>query len=997
MYPARPLTPDHSSSVSERLLRRVPAHSLRLSLLLICLLFPACVRAGQWKLKFHVDGTAGGSKNPSPAIYYHYPEHPADGETVGYSQVTGHDAPVNMSLFDNFVNSGYDFITFSPTISADVDNMTQGASATGTGQNVSITLTWTWQPQDGDMASDPPPDTLTVGYKRKIYYTCSCGVEANPVFLNFNNVTSASGNAQASSSINASLDGVLSAQAQDSRSVSAQYPNSLSDQTPYVEDALRTRADAGFVVETLPVSNGVASRTMPVTWQLNATANAVQSAEYVLVDAEAGCSVQFTVQAFAFDVNLIGDTNRDGVITDVDVVGKQTWSNTRGAIYIANYNADNSRRSPAGGSLPQGTIIPDAIYFNDTGIAEYENTKMGNDSADIALLLIKAMPAITFTTPGVKAFLKVPELEDIRAVHLYKQIAPNEPVFWGGTAETRTEVDITSLVNNETDMTLGIEGLYLKGMTLPLPNDPKHIFDGIVDFVLEIRQNNTILSRSKVEFKVAPWLMLPNTQPSTSVWALSRPAPDFYNNAAFITGLQGSQQLSTEPWGATTQNVWGSAWFQDHAEIGYMQRPGGSKVMSVFRLPYYRGMGVAQPLWPVLDLLSPVSGMFQLGATLIPNNLKPSGDYGGNVELMPPMGDYKLGRIVVGDTISTPLFNFLSAQEAQYPIKIPTSWLDVGHVDEAIAFGPAANQIISASPAKAYAILNDRNIIPDPNAAVFFATGTKAPVVGTVTDLVAPGNYVFATGMGDFTNTTWNYIRIISGSGAGQVGHIKERRKKSLILDRVYDTGARVLDTNGGITLDCMGKWATGAMCPSNTTGTWFRPVAVGDQFVLVEGTQFWDTAGPVKVPAIVTVQELLNDTKLKELNDKVEAKMTVIQDLLEGYSGDVGAFAYIPVPVLYIGDNSNFDKGRTAFAFTPGLSNVQFVGNSLYFPKQFAPGSATAGNDCFQNAVTSQLMGTTCVFLDDWNLYHRDEGEVHCGTATIRRPFAFDWWNNLH
>ena len=867
-----------------------------------------------------------------------------------------------------------------------------------------MTLTWTWQPQDGDMASDPPPDTVTIGYQRTLRINYAVGANATNYYSPMS-----SGSAQSSCSVTASFDNMSSLSGIGSANLTLQYQKVLLDGN---NSPVQQTQDANYILETLPVSGGSVHKTFPMTWQIqaNASMSASDTNLFTMIGggylgASGGATVDFLGYYFILDANLIGDTNRDGVITDKDILGKQVWSNTRGAIYLANYNADNGRQAPAGGSLPTGTFLPDTVYFNDTGAAEYENTKMGGDFTDIAPLLIKAMPAATFAVPNVKAFLKVPELEDIRAVHLYKNIAVNEPVFWGGPNETRTEVDITSLVNNETDVTLGIEGLYLKGMPLPLPIPyaPNSTFDGIIDFVLEIRQNNTIISSSKVEMKVAPWLMLPNTQPSTSVWALSLPAPDPYNNADFITGLAASHQLTTEPWNAATQDVWGSQWFQDHVEIGYMQRPGGSKVMSVFRLPYYRGPGVSQPTWTVLHLLSSAIGVFQLGVSLIPNNPKPSGDYGGNVELMPPIGSYKMGRIVVGDTISDPLFNFLNAQEVQYPIKISTSWLDVGHVDEAIAFGPTANQIITASPATAYNTLNDRSIIPNPSAAVFFATGTKAPVVVTVLTRGFRRDGVQLAG--DFTNTTWNYIRIISGPCAGQVGHIIQRGNGFLLMDKVWNTGSQILDTNGGIsplrdvngniTNPCMGMWAHGEACPVNNAGFWTGLPTAGSACVLVEGTQFWDTAGPDKVPAIVTVQELLADTNLRAFNDKVDAKMTTIQGQLAASVQDDGSFTFIPLPVLYVGNNNKFDDGRSAFAFTPGLSNVQFVGNSLYFPKQFAPGS-TVGNDCFQNVVASRLIGTNSVFLDDWNLYHRDEGEVHCGTATIRNPFSFDWWNNL-
>jgi len=46
---------------------------------------------------------------------------------------------------------------------------------------------------------------------------------------------------------------------------------------------------------------------------------------------------------------------------------------------------------------------------------------------------------------------------------------------------------------------------------------------------------------------------------------------------------------------------------------------------------------------------------------------------------------------------------------------------------------------------------------------------------------------------------------------------------------------------------------------------------------------------------------------------------------------------------------------------------------------------------------VRSKLtpLGLTVKFLDDWFEYHIAQGEIHCGTNTLRRPdpAKWKWW----
>ncbi|MCH8879388.1 MAG: hypothetical protein IID34_05840 [Planctomycetes bacterium] len=46
-------------------------------------------------------------------------------------------------------------------------------------------------------------------------------------------------------------------------------------------------------------------------------------------------------------------------------------------------------------------------------------------------------------------------------------------------------------------------------------------------------------------------------------------------------------------------------------------------------------------------------------------------------------------------------------------------------------------------------------------------------------------------------------------------------------------------------------------------------------------------------------------------------------------------------------------------------------------------------------NQATTAIIGAGVGFADDWDLYHRLDGEVHCGTEVVRMLFGFNWWEN--
>lgn len=710
----------------------------------------------------------------------------------------------------------------------------------------------------------------------------------------------------------------------------------------------------------------------------------------VRMGAALGTSARYPFKVVRTDLDV--DVNRNGTVDDsADEMGEDVWVNGSGAIFSVNYDRDGMRTSGA-------TPIPDALGFNDNGEPINEQTTIANaaDALDITPVVLRGLG--TGLPAGVRVFLKVPNLEDIQSIHLYKRIASGEAVIWGGVGSRVTgnpaqplEKDITDLVDPTSatfagvmpsgDVTFGLEGLFFRNTGVTNP------FDGDVDITLEFRSGATVLFSDTVKLKVAPWLMLPHTQASTQVWVKDdgagndefrvTPVPGPYK------GLDHSGQLH-----AVAGGMANSQWFQDHIETGYYQRPGGPKTVTTFRLPYVRP-GQPQPDWPPGNLLRPDFGIFQIGEDVgfDTDGASNSGSFGGNLELMPATPGHALGRIVIGNTRSDELFTFLESQEVQPPVEIPTEWLSVGHVDEVLAFDSAASRAIVADPSDAWTIMSA--IAPaDRGSAVFFATGALHPQSGTMSAApVAPNR--LETGI-DLTGTAWHYVRIYesgASNAAGQVAHISRLANGFLEVDQVWDTGTKIIPGLAPATT----IYDTMLHTVAASSPTWARLPAAGDKYVLVEGSRFWKrpVVGGDGTPSIVTVQEMLADPDLHDLNaTDAQGQITAARTAL-----DAAALTYVSVPVIYVGLRSGFVTGRRAVAITPGLNNVQLAATTLYFPRQFGPRNA-ANEDLFEKTTKTRLPAAE--FVDDWDEYHRYEGEVHCGSTVVRVPLAIDWWTVL-
>jgi hypothetical protein len=321
------------------------------------------------------------------------------------------------------------------------------------------------------------------------------------------------------------------------------------------------------------------------------------------------------------------------------------------------------------------------------------------------------------------------------AAHFFYKCEAGQKAFWGGvTTPPKTvwadgdadplNIEITegvlgSLASPEEEghFEFGLEGLVLRGMPLPggVGTSGNGSFGGLITLKLEVAipgQEDRLVS-APIDLRVAPWLLIPNTQPAEEVYVSE------------ITD-SGQTKPALDILGATLVPFQGSHWLQDHAEIGYTQRPGADPMFLTFGTPYSMmntstyGQQPVPENWVKERFLAPDSGIFHL--TNLPDDRRQ--DWGGNIEALPPTvpprENEPLGSVIVGHgekhQMSHALLHFLEAQEFQPVKKVNVDFASVQHVDEVISVG-ANGVIYYADPKLAIELLEDKFPTPAENAA----------------------------------------------------------------------------------------------------------------------------------------------------------------------------------------------------------------------------------------------------------------------------------------
>ncbi|NXB19760.1 PADI2 deiminase, partial [Rhagologus leucostigma] len=264
---------------------------------------------------------------------------------------------------------------------------------------------------------------------------------------------------------------------------------------------------------------------------------------------------------------------------------------------------------------------------------------------------------------------------------------------------------------------------YVEGLAFPDVG-----FSGLVSFHATLLESpdkgllETPIFTDTVVFRVAPWIMTPNTQQPLEVFVCS-----VDNNEGFVAAVGALAEearcpLTVCPAPENRQD----RWIQDELEFGYIQAPHKTFPV-VFDSPRDRGLKD----FPVRSILGPDFGYVARQAPEGASSL----DSFGNLEVSPPVTvrgkEYPLGRILIGSSfprlggrrMAKAVRDFLVAQKVQAPVELFSDWLQVGHVDEFLSFVPAPDRkgfrLLLASPSACYQLLKEKQEEGFGEAAMF--------------------------------------------------------------------------------------------------------------------------------------------------------------------------------------------------------------------------------------------------------------------------------------
>ena len=346
-------------------------------------------------------------------------------------------------------------------------------------------------------------------------------------------------------------------------------------------------------------------------------------------------------------VELTVDTNRDGQLDAiVDNIDEDSWSQNSGAIFFYNNDSDEN-----------------------TGTQDCLDKKINgkDDLRDLSVVHLQSNVEVTLSI----------DANSVSKVNLF--IKTNDDY----TYISHFPYTITNAKNCE----LRIEANSYADAT----------WSGITTITAEIQGTRI---RDDVALKVAPFILLPNTQEVQTLYIREYPG----KNDTMIEQLRkiaAKSNINIKIVPASLYPYY-QIWMQDTMEIGYTQ---GINHWFHVVLPANRN----RPLdnWSRDHMLQKDFGWFRYSSYR--HEFARGGgangwlDWYGNLEVSPPLPGYPFGRIYYGAngvySLNPEITDMLDRQNVQRPlVKLDTGWLLIKHVDEILSFIPTKNE---QSPYKA--------------------------------------------------------------------------------------------------------------------------------------------------------------------------------------------------------------------------------------------------------------------------------------------------------
>jgi len=153
-------------------------------------------------------------------------------------------------------------------------------------------------------------------------------------------------------------------------------------------------------------------------------------------------------------------------------------------------------------------------------------------------------------------------------------------------------------------------------------------------------------------------------------------------------------------------------------------------------------------------------------------------------------------------------------------------------------------------------------------------------------------------------------------------------------------------------------------------------------------GLSWYDDNGDAK-PADTTIDGVLANTDVMQASAKaavaIDGQIAKIKEATGITDEEI-----IRIPFLHMSTMG------ASIAYQPGTVNGLYVADN-HFVAPDPHGPVVDGKDIFREQMTHALepLSVTVDFIDDWDEYHAVEGEIHCGTNSLRRVPDAKWWES--
>ncbi|OAR00238.1 hypothetical protein LLEC1_05985 [Akanthomyces lecanii] len=372
----------------------------------------------------------------------------------------------------------------------------------------------------------------------------------------------------------------------------------------------------------------------------------------------------------ALEATILADTNRDGRVDATgksDLSGKDHWSETSGALFLANIGDSNGRCA--------------ANITTDTSAGALVDYSLCHDATDNVQRNPKYLaPVLTLPISNLSV------------------LATGTVMVRDATAASKVRIFLKNGANwayVPSNYTFTAEQLR-QGLNLGI--DARDVrtpdWDGRATVHFSVK-DGAAEAKDSVAMRVAPVLTHHHAQLAEQVFATDWTPEQVGNKtnrfAEDLARLSAQAGVKKPLYGVNLADIW----TQDFFEPGYTTMPGpdGPVVLRVMIASAQNSHERKRShRWLFRELRSD-----NVGAVLH-RTFGSNTDSTGNLETVPPHGfngnSYPAGRAIMGSQfgVKPEMVKFLDAQEVQAPIEIDTTWLTVGHTDEFMQFLPAKRE-----------------------------------------------------------------------------------------------------------------------------------------------------------------------------------------------------------------------------------------------------------------------------------------------------------------